>query len=418
MLDTSNVSISTSDVEESSRRRSIFYVSLSESLENYLPPSPADCGSPKSPNTPPYVSTPAPARFLLKARKSISKSPSISGKDSQSMSKTKVFNTFPTKAPPKNLGLSKCSSDIDFSEIEPKMNTSQEGNILKLSLPAVQINGSHTDLDQVSKSQSDLSSVQLVKVQAKEIEVCKSPLKNTLSCGTAMAEMKNLLKKERSFIGLSTSKSASRINLTISEPRSSRPSILSAPKIFKSNSKNNVSVIAVENQTSTDKHNLPQNTSKSSSGSSLFLSPSKGDLSLSVPDKPKGFSLIRRSHSTKLTRSNSLLKPFIKPEQEDIDGPIVDLCESDYFSELLKQYDESGGKLNLVDGIVYGTLVHGGTGVGMSPMHARKSTIRSCLDTEEEAVHSGIIFKFHCDHFDLSMRIDLTLNKHHDVSHS
>lgn len=397
MLDTSNVSISTSDVEESSRRRSIFYVSLSESLENYLPPSPADCGSPKLPNTPPYVSTPAPARFLLRARKSISKSPSITAKDSQSMSKsTKVFNTFPTKAPPKNLGLSKCSSDIDFSEIDPKMNRSQEGNVLKLSLPVVQINGSHTDLDQdVSKSQSDLSSVQLVKVQAKEIEVCKSPLKNTLSCGTAMSEMKNLLKKERSFIGLTTSKSASRINLTISEPRSSRPSILSAPKIFKSNSKNNVSVIAIENQTlSPSEKTLPQNTSKSSSGSSLFLSPSKGDLSLSVPEKPKGFSLIRRSHSTKLTRSNSLLKPFFKPEQEDIDGPIVDLCESDYFSELLKQYDESGGKLNLVDGIVYGTLVHGGSGVGLSPMHARKSTIRSCLDTEEEAVHSGIINHF------------------------
>lgn len=405
MLDTSNVSISTSDVEESSRRRSTFYVSLSESLENYLPPS-FNTDSPKSPTTPPYVSTPAPARFLLKARKSISKTPSIS-KDISPMSKTKIFNTFPTKAPPKNLGLSKCSSDIDFSD--PTMNSDKENSLtnnytsLKLSLPVVEINGSRADLNthlktsDVSKSQTDLRTAQLVKVQAKEIEVCKSPLKSTLSCGTAMSEVKILLKKERSFIGLSTSKSASKINLTVSEPRSSRPSILSAPKIFKSNSKSNVSLISVENQTfgSCEKtQTLSQSPAKSASGTSLFFSPSKSDLSshsLSVADKPSkpSFSLIRRSHSTKLSRSNSLLKPFMKAEQEDIDGPIVDLAESDYFSELLKQYDESEGKLNLVDAIVYGTLVHGGSGVGLSPMHARKSAIRSCLDTEEEAIHSG-----------------------------
>lgn len=391
MLDTSNVSLnSTSDAESCSRRRSIFYIPLSDSFISCLPQTEAPTPAIK---TPP-VSTPAPQRFLLRARKSMSKS-------TIDDSKNKIFNTFPTKIPPKNLGLSKCSSDIDFSEASRQEsgdnNSEKRYTGLKLSLPvnSEELNkmDNQSKTSATSKSQNDISSAMLVKVQAKEIEVRRSPLKSSLSCSGSMPEVKITLKKERSFIGLSTSKSASRVNLSPSDSRCSKTSLLSASKVLKSNSKSNISLSAVEgDRKSGSQISISRTPSKSGSGSSLFLSPSRSDVStLDKPTKSPGFSLIRRSHSTKLTRSNSLLKPFSKSEPEDIDGPIVNMSESDYFAELLKQYDESEGKINLVDAMVYGTLVHGGDSTVLSPIHGRKSAIRSCLDAEEEAIHSGTL---------------------------
>lgn len=128
---------------------------------------------------------------------------------------------------------------------------------------------------------------------------------------------------------------------------------------------------------------------KSASGSSLFLSPSKSDVTQekTAPKSP-GFSLIRRSHSTKLSRSNSLLKAFTKHEPEFIDAPFSDI-DGEYFRVLLQEFEDSCGKKDLVQALLYGSLVQGATEAGLSPLVSRKSAIRGCLDAEDEGIHSG-----------------------------
>lgn len=325
-------------IEDPARRRSIFYVPLFESFDNYLPLTPEE------------------------------KDALITGQD---------LGATPTKTKRRNTGASKlhisARGDSSFTESESDINVfSPEW---KYRRPVSSTLSSNEALVRVGHR--DLTSPRLVA----ETSVKSKPrLRSTTSCEP---------RYDRIYTPLGASISSNKLNSStaiIASKSPSKSSIMHSNLSLIPDSPNLMSPGKEKSKTLPQNLNMPSPIRGSSSSTSVFRAPRitvTPDSSNKSPGKMSGLNFIRRSRSTKLSRSNSLLRSITSRHIEE------GLEDQRVVTDLTENYDQfvdiNGGETEVIGALIKKHEAQ----VTNSPLSIR----RGYLDIDDDvAVHSGKIF--------------------------
>lgn len=321
--------------DEHSRRRSVFYIPLFESFENYLPLTPEE-------------------------KEALISSGQLGGICSRN--KLRHYSDSGRLQSRRDTSLTESESDISIFSPERRYRR-----------PLSTTMSSNEALARVGRR--DLASPRFV---AEGLRRSKPRLRTTTSCEP---------RYDRIFVPIGGSVSSHKLNEPLSSIRQKSPSknsmvnsnlslILDSPKMVSPNKEKSKT--------------LPQNPTVtspirgSSSSTSIFRTPR-----ITVtPDSPNkssgkisGLNFIRRSRSTKLSRSNSLLRSVTSRHVEESleeQAPIVTDISQDYYRFM----NENGGEREVIGALIKKNEEQ----VANSPISIR----RGCLDIEDDvAVHSG-----------------------------
>lgn len=329
--------------DEQSRRRSVFYVPLFESFDNYLPLSPAE------------------------------KDALLSGQDIECMSTTtrrrNVADHIRLQIP------SRCDSSLTESESDISVFSPER----RFRRPLSSTVSSNEALARVGHR--DLMSPRLV-AESGLLRHSKPRLRSTTSCEPRYDRIysplggsisSNKLNNSTSSIGNKSQSKASMLNSNLSLIPDS-PKLLSPGKEKSKTLPQNLTV--------------PSPIRGSSSATSIFRTPKimvTPDSPNRSPGKMSGLNFIRRSRSTKLSRSNSLLRSItarnIEEGLEELHTVVTHLTE-DYD----KFVDNNGGEAEVIGALIKKHEAQ----VANSPLSMRRGYLHPDMD-DDVAVHSGKI---------------------------
>lgn len=337
----SALSTSSATGSDQPRRRSVFYVPLFESFENYLPLTPEE------------------------------KEALISGQ-----------NIDHVTAKPKRQHLSESSrlqisSRADSSFTESESDVSIFSPERRLRRPLSSTVSSNEALARVA--QRDLMSPRLV-AESNIMRPSKPRLRSTTSCEP---------RYDRIFSPIGGSISANKLNSSttnIGNRIVSKNSIQNSNLSLIPDSPKLLTPGKEKSKTLPQNLNVPSPIRGSSSSTSIFRTPRitvTPDSPNKSPGKMSGLNFIRRSRSTKLSRSNSLLRSItarhIEEGLEEKITVVTDLTE-DYD----KFVDDNGGETEVIGALIKKNEAQ----VANSPLSIR----RGYLDVDDDvAVHSGKI---------------------------
>lgn len=337
-----NSSISSDD---QIKRRSVFYVPLFESFDNYLP---------------------------------------LTEEEKEAIICGHAIGETPIK--PKRLKPSEserlqilCQSDISFVERESDVSYLSPGR--RYGRPLSSRISSNEALTR--ECQRDLTSPKLV-AESNLIAHSKPRLRSTTSCEPRYDRIYSPLGPSISSNKLNTSTASIGARLSSKHPiRNSNLSLIpDSPKIHSPNKE--------KSKTLPQNLNAPSPIRGSCSSTSIFKAPKitvTPESPNKSPGKMSGLNFIRRSRSTKLSRSNSLLRSItarhIEEGREDCTAVVTDLMDN-----YDKFIDNNGGEKEVICALIKKNEEQ----VANSPLSLR----RAYLDVEDDvAVHSGkVLFNF------------------------
>ncbi|CAG5041883.1 unnamed protein product [Parnassius apollo] len=343
MSDALSPNVSATD-EEQARRRSVFYVPLFESFDNYLPLTPEE------------------------------KEALICGQD---------IDEVPVK--PKRRNVSKrlhisSRGDSSMTESEGEVNTFSPQR--RIRRPLSSTISSNETLARIV--QRDLTSPRLI-VESSPPRYSKPRLRSTTSCEPRYDRVFSPLGGSISTHKLNNSSSSIGNRLSSKSPiRNSNLSLIpDSPKMLSPNKE--------KSKTLPQHLNAPSPIRGSSSSTSIFKTPRitvTPESPNKSPGKMSGLNFIRRSRSTKLSRSNSLLRSItarhIEEGLEDNIAVVTDLTE-DYDQFV----DDNGGQTEVIGALIKKNEAQ----VANSPLSLR----RGYLDVDDEvAVHSDTSYEKAC----------------------
>lgn len=326
--------------DDQNRRRSVFYIPLFESFENYLP-------------------------LTLEEKDAL-----ISGLNAEHHPYNRRRNVLSPRRlqVPRNGDLSMTESESEISVFSPTR---------RLHRPLSSAASSNEALSRAERHR-DLTSPRLV-AESGRIRPIKPRLRSTTSCEP---------RYDRIYSPLSGSVSSNKLNdscASIGPTSPSKRAILNSNLSLIPDSPKLLSPNKEKSKTLPQSINTPSPIRGSSSSTSIFRTP-KITVTPDSPNKSQGklsgLNFIRRSRSTKLSRSNSLLRSITS---KHIEEGIED--QSAVVTDLVDDYDKfivsNGG-----EGEVIGALIRKNEEqVANSPLSIR----RGYLDVDDDvAVHSGI----------------------------
>ncbi|OWR54434.1 synaptic ras GTPase activating protein [Danaus plexippus plexippus] len=329
--------------DENSRRRSVFYVPLFESFDNYLPLTPEEkeailCGQnvEQTPKKPRRKNTAEYGRLHIHSRAETSS----------------------------------IESESDFSPVRryPRPLSSRMSSNEALA----------------REGQSDLTSPRLV-AESNVIRHRHPRLRTTTSCEPRYDRIYSPLTTSISSNKLNNSTSSISVRLPSKNPiRNSNLSLIpDAPKML--------SPPKEKSKTLPQNLNTPSPIRGSSSSTSIFKTPKitvTPESPHKSPGKMTGLNFIRRSRSTKLSRSNSLLRSitarYIEEGLEDNVAVITDLTDN-----YNKFVDDNGGEKEVICALIKKNEEQ----ITNSPLSMR----RTYLDADDDlAVHSDTSYETSC----------------------
>ncbi|XP_063890845.1 uncharacterized protein Raskol isoform X3 [Helicoverpa armigera] len=343
----SALSQSAGDVgDEPARRRSVFYVPLFESFDNYLPLTPEE------------------------------KEALISGQNIDSIStKTKRRNA-------SDSGRLRIPSRGDSSFTESESDMSAFSPERRFRRPLSSTASSNEALTRLGHR--DLTSPRLV-AQSTLMKNTKPRLRSTTSCEP---------RYDRIFSPIGGSVSSNKLNTSTTNIGSkipSKTSIMNSNLSLIPDSPKLLSPAKEKSKTLPQNLNVPSPIRGSSSSTSIFRTPRitvTPDSPNKSPGKMTGLNFIRRSRSTKLSRSNSLLRSItakhIEEGLDDHAAVVTDLTENyDNF------VDSNGGESEVICALIKKNEAQ----MANSPMSLR----RAYLDVDDDvAVHSDTSYEKAC----------------------
>ncbi|XP_049884663.1 uncharacterized protein LOC126379796 isoform X2 [Pectinophora gossypiella] len=330
--------------DEQTRRRSVFYVPLFESFDNYLP---------------------------LTAEE---KEALISGQNLESISakpkKRNASDSGRLQIPPRyDSSLTESESDISVFSPERRFRRPLSSTV-----------SSNEALSRVGHR--DLTSPRLV-AECGHLRQSKPRLRSTTSCEPRYDRIysplgsisSNKLNNSTSSIGNKSQSKASILNSNLSL-------IPDSPKLHTPGKE--------KSKTLPQNLNVPSPIRGSSSSTSIFRTPRitvTPDSPSKSPGKMSGLNFIRRSRSTKLSRSNSLLRSIttrhIEEGLEERSAVVADLTDYDKF------IDDNGGESEVIGALIKKHEAQ----VANSPLSVR----RGYLDVDDDvAVHSDTSYEKAC----------------------
>lgn len=337
------VSATNDNEEDQNRRRSVFYIPLFESFENYLPLTPEEKDA--------LIS----GLDITKGAYNLH-----CKKDASNSRKLQV---------PKHTDSSLTESESDISVFSPER---------RLHRPLSSTVSSNEALTRVGHNR-ELTSPRLV-AESGRLRHSKPRLRTTASCEP---------RYDRIFTTLGGSVSSNKLNdscISMGPKSPSKMSILNSnlslipdsPKLLQHSPAKEKSKTLPQNL------NVPSPIRNSSSSTSIFRTPRitvTPDSPNKSPGKLSGLNFIRRSRSTKLSRSNSLLRSIaakhIEEGLEDQSNVVADLTD-DYDTFV----DDNGGQTEVIGALIRKHEAQ----VANSPVSVR----RGYLDIDDDvAVHSG-----------------------------
>lgn len=341
----STLSPSACDVgDEPTRRRSVFYVPLFESFDNYLPLTPEE------------------------------KEALISGENIDGIStKTKRKNA-------SDSGRLRIPSRGDSSFTESESDMSAFSPERRFRRPLSSTASSNEALTRLGHR--DLTSPRLV-AHSTIMKNTKPRLRSTTSCEP---------RYDRIFSPIGGSISSNKLNsstMNIGSKIPSKTSIMNSNLSLIPDSPKLLSPAKEKSKTLPQNLIVPSPIRGSSSSTSIFRTPRitvTPESPNKSPGKMSGLNFIRRSRSTKLSRSNSLLRSItarhIEEGLDDHVAVVTDLTENyDNF------VDNNGGESEVICALIKKNEAQ----IANSPMSLR----RAYLDVDDDvAVHSGKIFAF------------------------
>lgn len=337
------------------RRRSVFYIPLFESFDNYLPLTPDE------------------------------KEAIICGLN---------IDEIPTKPKRKNTSESsrlQIHGDGTFIESENDMSIISPGR--RYGRPLSSRVSSNEALPR--ECQRDLTSPKLV-AESNIIKHSKPRLRSTTSCEPRYDRIYSPLGTSVSSNKLNTSTSSISARLPSKHPiRNSNLSLIpDSPKILSPNKE--------KSKTLPQNLNAPSPIRGSSSSTSIFRTPKitvTPESPNKSPGKMSGLNFIRRSRSTKLSRSNSLLRSITARHiEEGLEDSVT--IVTDLFDDYDKFIDNNGGEKEVICALIKKNEEQ----VANSPLSLR----RAYLDVEDDvAVHSGKKIMEYCHIFLLCNDIEM-----------
>lgn len=328
--------------DEQARRRSVFYIPLFESFDNYLP---------------------------------------LTQEEKEALISGQILDTDTAK--PKRRYASESQrlqiqSHGDSSFTESESDISAFSPYKRYRRPLSSTASSNEALTRAG--QRDLTSPKLV-VESGIMRSSKPRLRSTTSCEP---------RYDRVYSPLSASISSNKLNNS-NINIGNKTSIMNSNLSLVPDSPNILSPTKEKSKTLPQNLNVPSPIRGSSSSTSIFRNPKitvTPDSPHKSPGKVTGLSFIRRSRSTKLSRSNSLLRSItsrhIEEGLEDQTAIVTDITE-DYDDFV----DNNGGETEVIGALIKKNEAQ----VANSPLSIR----RGYLDVDDEvAVHSGKISRNLC----------------------
>lgn len=323
--------------DDPARRRSVFYIPLFESFDNYLPLTPEE------------------------------KEALLSGQTSDTVPKKAKRRTTPGK-------LQVPRGDSSFTESESDISVRSPER--RYRRPVSSTIGSNEALARVA--QRDLMSPRLV-AQSSIMKQSKPRLRSTTSCEP---------RYDRIYTPLGASISSNKLNSSttnIVNKTTLKNSIMNSNQCLIPDSPNLMIPAKEKCKTLPQNLNAPSPIRGSSSSTSIFWTPKitvTPDSPSKSPGKMSGLNFIRRSRSTKLSRSNSLLRSITSRHIEE------GLEDHKVVVDLTENYDRfvgsNGGETEVIGALIRKHEAH----VANSPLSIR----RGYLDVDDDvAVHSGKI---------------------------